>query len=43
MPLAVKAAIKAAIQQNNKKTDEESQEHIVQMERDGRLLEECWS
>lgn len=43
MPLAVNAALKATVCHDGQKTEEQAEELLVRMERDGRLLEECWS
>lgn len=43
MPASVKAAIKEAAQREAAKTEEEAQEFLFMLEREGRLIEECWS
>ena len=43
MPAAVRAAIAYAVQVHGGRTEAEAKEYVAQMEREGRLLEECWS
>ena len=43
MPAAVRAAIAHAVQAEGGRTKEEAKEYVAQMEREGRLIEECWS
>ena len=43
MPAAVRAAIAHAIQTHGGRTEEEAKEYVAKMEREGRLVEECWS
>lgn len=43
MPAAVRAAIAHAVQTEGGRPEEEAKEYVAQMEREGRLVEECWS
>jgi sulfite reductase alpha subunit-like flavoprotein len=43
MPLAVKAAIQNAAEKFGGKTEEEARVWVAALEREGRLIEECWS
>ncbi|KAH9837670.1 riboflavin synthase domain-like protein [Rhodofomes roseus] len=43
MPAAVRQAICDAARQEGAKTEEEANEFLAQLEREGRLIEECWS
>lgn len=43
MPEAVKAAINNAAQAFGGMTEEDAQEFVSMLEREGRLYEECWS
>nr|VWO96020.1 Beta-lactamase (EC [Ganoderma boninense] len=43
MPAAVRAAIAHAVQTQGGRTEEGAKEYVAQMEREGRLIEECWS
>ncbi|KAI0070674.1 riboflavin synthase domain-like protein [Panus rudis PR-1116 ss-1] len=43
MPTAVKAAIREAVQEHGGQTEEEAKEYVAAMEREGRLIEDCWS
>ena len=43
MPKAVREALAFAVKEHGGRTGEEAQEYVAQMERDGRLIEECWS
>ncbi|KAI0709189.1 riboflavin synthase domain-like protein [Earliella scabrosa] len=43
MPAAVRAAIAHAVQTEGGRTEEEAKEYVAKMEREGRLVEECWS
>ncbi|CCL99816.1 uncharacterized protein FIBRA_01840 [Fibroporia radiculosa] len=43
MPTGVKAAIQYAAQTGGGKSEEEAQEFVALLEREGRLIEECWS
>ncbi|KAI0798150.1 riboflavin synthase domain-like protein [Abortiporus biennis] len=43
MPTAVKAAIRDAVQKYGEKSEEEAKDFIATMEREGRLIEDCWS
>jgi sulfite reductase alpha subunit-like flavoprotein len=43
MPVAVKEAIRFAVEKEGGKTPEEASRFVREMERVGRLLEECWS
>ncbi|KAI0746992.1 riboflavin synthase domain-like protein [Daedaleopsis nitida] len=43
MPAAVRAALAYAIQSEGGRTEEEAKEYVARMEREGRLVEECWS
>ena len=42
MPAGVKAAIQDAAKIHGSKTDEEAAEFIAMLEREGRLIEDCW-
>ena len=43
MPAAVRAAIAHAMRTEGGRTEEEAKEYVAGMEREGRLIEECWS
>ena len=43
MPAAVRAAITHAVQTEGGRTEEDAKEYVAKMEREGRLVEECWS
>lgn len=43
MPLAVKAAVQNAVEREGGRAEEDAKEFIRTLEKDGRLLEECWS
>ncbi|PCH42882.1 riboflavin synthase domain-like protein [Wolfiporia cocos MD-104 SS10] len=43
MPADVKAAIREAARKGAGKTDDEAQEFVSTLEKEGRLIEECWS
>lgn len=42
MPAAVKDAIQGALQKYGQKTEQEAEEFIAVMEREGKLVEDCW-
>lgn len=42
MPAAVKAAIQGALEKFGQKTEAEAKEFIANMEREGKLVEDCW-
>lgn len=42
MPAGVRAAIAHAIQEYGGKSEEDAKEYVATMERDGRLIEDCW-
>jgi sulfite reductase alpha subunit-like flavoprotein len=43
MPAAVKEAIRFAVEKHGATTPDEAREYVSAMERDRRLVEECWS
>lgn len=43
MPAAVKAAVRGAAEAHGKMSEDEAKEFVEKMERDGKLIEECWS
>ncbi|CDO69942.1 hypothetical protein BN946_scf184836.g16 [Trametes cinnabarina] len=43
MPAAVRAAIQDALVSKGGKTEDSAKEYIVKIEKEGRLIEECWS
>jgi len=43
MPASVKQAIRDAVAKYGGNTEDEAKEFVIQMERKGRLIEECWS
>ncbi|CAL1697805.1 unnamed protein product [Somion occarium] len=43
MPAGVKAAIRDAIREYGGKSEDEAAEYVATMEREGRLIEDCWS
>lgn len=43
MPTAVKKGVESAAQLEGGMSSEEATAFIAQMEREGRLIEECWS
>lgn len=43
MPAAVRAAIAEAVHKYGGQTEEEAKEYVAMLERDGRLVEDCWS
>ncbi|GJE93014.1 sulfite reductase flavoprotein subunit alpha [Phanerochaete sordida] len=42
MPAAVRAAVQGALEQYGQKTEAEAKEFIADMERGGKLVEDCW-
>jgi sulfite reductase alpha subunit-like flavoprotein len=43
MPAGVKQAIREAAQKYGGKTEDEARDFVIKMEKEGRLIEECWS
>jgi sulfite reductase alpha subunit-like flavoprotein len=43
MPAGVKQAIRGAAQKYGGKTEDEARDFVIKMEKEGRLIEECWS
>jgi len=43
MPVAVKEAIRFAVERHGGSSGEEAQEFMAAMEREGKIIEECWS
>jgi len=43
MPVAVKDAIRNAVEKEGRKTADEAREFVAAMERDQKMIEECWS
>ena len=43
MPAAVRVTIAHAVRTEGGRTEEEAKEYVPGMEREGRLIEECWS
>jgi len=43
MPAGVKQAVRIAAQKYGGKTEDEARDFITKMEREGRLIEECWN
>jgi sulfite reductase alpha subunit-like flavoprotein len=43
MPIAVKDAIRHAVEKEGGKTVNEAREFVAAMERDQKMIEECWS
>ena len=43
MPAAVRSAIVSAVQQYGGKAESEAKDFLAGMERDGRLIEDCWA
>ena len=43
MPAGVRAAIADAVREHGGKTKDEAKEFVAAMEREGRLIEDCWS
>jgi sulfite reductase alpha subunit-like flavoprotein len=43
MPAGVKQAIRDVAQKHGGKTEDEAKDFITVMEKEGRLIEECWS
>ncbi|KAF7975974.1 hypothetical protein HWV62_8118 [Athelia sp. TMB] len=43
MPAGVKRAVRAAAETHGKLSEDEAKEFVAKMERNGRLIEECWS
>jgi hypothetical protein len=43
MPVAVKDAIRHAVEKEGGKTVDEAREFVAAMERDQKMIEECWS
>ena len=43
MPAAVKEAIAFTVETQGGRTPEDAQDFVAMMEREGRLVEECWS
>jgi sulfite reductase alpha subunit-like flavoprotein len=43
MPAGVKQAIREAAEKYGGKTEDEAKGFVAQLERQGRLIEECWS
>ncbi|EKM53089.1 uncharacterized protein PHACADRAFT_259251 [Phanerochaete carnosa HHB-10118-sp] len=42
MPAGVKAAVQGALEQYGQKTEAEAKEFVANMEREGKLIEDCW-
>ena len=42
MPAAVKEAVQFALQEYGQQTEQEAEEYIAAMEREGKLVEDCW-
>ena len=42
MPAGVRLALQEAVKNHGGKTDEEAKEFVAAMERDGKLIEDCW-
>ena len=42
MPAAVRAAVQGALEKYGQKTEAEAKEFIADMEREGKLVEDCW-
>ena len=42
MPTAVKAAVQFALQKYGQMSEQEAEEFIAVMEREGKLVEDCW-
>lgn len=43
MPAAVRAAIQEALVRHRGMAEEEAKEYVSRMERQGRLVEDCWA
>lgn len=43
MPAAVREAIQRALVSEGRMSEEDAKEYVVRMEKEGRLIEECWS
>lgn len=43
MPAAVREAIQYALVSEGRMLEEDAKEYVVRMEKEGRLIEECWS
>lgn len=43
MPAGVKAALRDVLKSAGRKTEVEAEAYVADMERQGRLIEECWS
>lgn len=43
MPAAVREAIQHALVSEGRMSEEDAKEYVVRMEKEGRLIEECWS
>lgn len=43
MPTAVREAVRGAVERFGGKSNAEAVEYVAAMEREGRLIEECWS
>ena len=43
MPVAVKEAIRFAVERHGGRSGEEAQEFMAAMEREGKIIEDCWS
>lgn len=43
MPTGVKNALREAIQTHYDKTEADAKDYVLMMEKEGRLIEDCWS
>jgi sulfite reductase alpha subunit-like flavoprotein len=43
MPTAVREAVRGAVERFGGRSNAEAVEYVAAMEREGRLIEECWS
>jgi len=43
MPTAVREVVRGAVERFGEKSNAEAVEYVAAMEREGRLIEECWS
>ena len=43
MPAGIRAALRAIVEKYGGKTEEDAKEFVARMEREGRLVEDCWA
>lgn len=43
MPAGIRAALRDIVEKYGGKTEEDAKEFVARMEREGRLVEDCWA